>query len=136
MRRILTVLVALLIGCLPISGAVAASKQMRDGVPVWDEETVKQYALDFVQGSDFERLFSYYDLQVRRYMPMDTFTAMLTEIEWMTGGFVGFGTYASFDEDALKTRTHGACGGCGHLHWFGVGRGTGRSGKRTAQENS
>ena len=108
MRRLLTMVLAflLLVGCLPVSSAGAATKQMRDGVPVWDEDTVKQYALDFIQGSDFERLFNYYDLQVRRYMPMDTFTAMLTEIEWMTGGFVGFGTYDSFNEDALKTKTH------------------------------
>jgi hypothetical protein len=37
---------------------------------------------------------------------MDTFTGMLTEIEWMTGGFVAFGSYDSFEEPEQKTKTH------------------------------
>ena len=107
MRKFLAVLLTLtfLLGCLP-SVSVAAAKQMRDGVPVWDEDTVKQYATDFIAGNSFERLFSYYDLQIRRYMPMDTFTGMLTEIEWMTGDFVAFGQYATYEEPELKTKTH------------------------------
>ena len=38
-------LVVLMMGVLPVS-ALAKSKQMEDGVPVWTEETVKQYAED------------------------------------------------------------------------------------------
>ncbi|HPS81349.1 MAG TPA: alpha/beta fold hydrolase, partial [Candidatus Limiplasma sp.] len=68
--------------------------------------TVKQYAADFIAGNSFERLFGYYDLQIRRYMPIDTFTGMLTEIEWMTGDFVAFGQYATYEEPELKTKTH------------------------------
>ena len=107
MKKLLAFVLSLIfaLGCLP-GVSLAVAKQMRDGVPVWDEDTVKQYALDFIHGNDFERLFGYYDLQVRRYMPMDTFSGMLTEIEWMTGGFVAFGTYTSYEEADLKTKTH------------------------------
>ncbi len=107
MKKLLTALLAvlLLLGSAPTS-SLAVAKQMRESVPVWTEETVKQYALDFITGNDMETLFGYYDLQVRRYMPMDTYTAMLTEIEWMTGDFVGFGTYSSFEEEKLQTKTH------------------------------
>ena len=93
MKRWMAVLLTflLVLGGLPAS-SLAKAKQMRDGVPVWTEDTVKQYALDFIQGNDMERLFGYYDLQIRRYMPMETFTGMLSEIEWMTGSFVGFGS--------------------------------------------
>ncbi len=89
---------------LPV-GALAA-KQMNDGVPVWNEETVKQYALDFIRGEDLARLRGYYDLQLRRYMPMETYQRLLTELEWMTGDFVEFGTYTSFAEENRKTKTH------------------------------
>lgn len=108
MKRFLALLLTVLTlaMALPATGALAVAKQMRDGVPVWAEDTVKQYALDFIHGNDLERLFSYYDLQIRRYMPMDTYRAMLTEIEWMTGGFTGFGTYESFEDEATKTKTH------------------------------
>jgi len=107
MKKFLSVLLmlTLVLGCLPGS-SLAVAKQMNEGVPVWDESTVKQYALDFIHGNDFERLFGYYDLQIRRYMPMDTFSAMLTEIEWMTGEFEQFGTYTSFEDEATKTKTH------------------------------
>ena len=68
--------------------------------------TVTQYALDFIHGNDMERLYGYYDLQIRRYMPMDTYQAMLTEIEWMTGEFIEFGTYSEFEEPEQQTKTH------------------------------
>ncbi|MCL1855974.1 MAG: hypothetical protein FWF86_09600, partial [Clostridia bacterium] len=84
----------------------AATQQMRAGVPVWDEESVRTYALSFIRGDDLDRLFGYYDLQIRRYMPMDTYGAMLTELEWMTGDFLGFGSYSAFAEPARKTKTH------------------------------
>ena len=99
------ILLTLVLGSIPAT-SMAVAKQMRDGVPVWTEETVKQYALDFIRGNDTEKLFGYYDLQIRRYMPMDTYTGMLTEIEWMTGDFVDFGTYTNFEEPAEKTKTH------------------------------
>ena len=107
MKKLLVLLlvITLMTGVLP-AASLAAAKQMRDGVPVWTQETVTQYALDFIHGNDMERLYSYYDLQIRRYMPMDTFQAMLTEIEWMTGVFVEFGTYSEFEEPEQKTKTH------------------------------
>ncbi|MCE5341985.1 MAG: alpha/beta hydrolase [Eubacteriales bacterium] len=107
MKKVLVVLftVLLVLGCLPAS-SLAIRKPMGDDVPVWTEETVKQYALDFIHGNDMDRLYGYYDLQIRRYMPMDTFTGMLTEIEWMTGDFVAFGTYRVFEETDLLTKTH------------------------------
>ena len=72
MKKSIAILLTLLLalGALPATSLAAKSKQMRDGVPVWTEDTVKQYALDFIQGTDMEQLFGYYDLQVRRYMPM------------------------------------------------------------------
>ncbi len=108
MKRFLSLMVALvlMVSLLPMSAALAKAKQMRDGVPVWTEETVKQYALDFIHANNLERLFSYYDLQIRRYMPMETYQAMLTELEWMTGAFTGFGIYTSFEEPELKLKTH------------------------------
>ena len=108
MKRWVSLLLTLtlVLGMLPMVGAAAASKYMNDDVPVWDEGTVKQYALDFIHGNDLQRLFGYYDLQIRRYMPMDTFSAMLTEIEWMTGAFVGFGDYSAVAEPERKTKTH------------------------------
>lgn len=105
-KRFALMLVGVFMLCmLPFSGAFAA-KQMRDGVPVWTEETVKQYARSYVKGEDMEALYGYYDLQIRRYMPMETYEGMLTEIEWITGKFIDFGTYDSFQEEALKLRTH------------------------------
>lgn len=101
----LMLVVILLLTGIPVS-TLAAAKQMRDGVPVWTEETVKEYAMDFINGVDIDRLYGYYDLQIRRYMPMDTYTGMLTEIAWMTGSFVAFGTYESFEEPEQLTKTH------------------------------
>lgn len=109
MKRIFTmaVLLLVLLTCaVPLTGLAAKGKAMNDGVPVWSESTVKQYALDFIHGNDMRRLYGFYDLQVRRYMPLDTYSAMLTELEWMTGAFDGFGTYTAFEETELKTKTH------------------------------
>lgn len=107
MKKWLSMLLTLTLAvCMLPAASLAVAQQMRDGVPEWTEETVKQYALDFVHGNDLERLYGYYDLQIRRYMPMDTYTGMLTEIEWMTGDFVALGTYTSFAEESLKTKTH------------------------------
>lgn len=98
-------LVVLMMGVLPVS-ALAKSKQMEDGVPVWTEETVKQYAEDYIGGRDMSRLWGYYDLQIRRYMPQQTFECFLTDLEWMTGRFLQFGSYRSFEEEELQLKTH------------------------------
>jgi len=86
--------------------SLAAARQMRDGVPVWNEQTVKEYARDYMAGENLETLLGYYDLQVRRYMPMATYETMLSEIEWMTGEFIEFGTYSSYVEPEHMTKTH------------------------------
>lgn len=85
----LILMLTLLLSCLP--GMSLAAKQMEDDVPVWTEETVRQYALDYIEGKSMSRLWGYYDLQIRRYMPMDTYEALLIDLEWMTGAFVGLG---------------------------------------------
>lgn len=105
-KRLIALLMVLILtlSALPVSSL--AAKQMEDGVPVWTEETVKDYALNYIRGEDLSTLRGYYDLQIRRYMPMDTYETMLTEIEWMTGAFVQFGTYESFAEPDQKTKTH------------------------------
>ncbi len=106
-KRLISLLLALLfLLCACPFAALAAAKQMEDNVPVWTEETVRDYALKYARGEDLETLRGYYDLQIRRYMPMYTYEAMLTEIEWMTGKFVGLGSYHSFEEPKAKTKTH------------------------------
>ena len=106
-KRLISTLMILMILLSMLSGsALAAPKQMNDDVPVWSEETVKDYMIKYIQGVDLETLRGYYDLQVRRYMPMATYATMLTEIAWITGEFQGFGTYSSFAEPSVKTKTH------------------------------
>lgn len=100
----LTLMLTIILACLP-AGSLAA-KQMEDGVPVWNEETVRQYALDYIEGKSMSRLWGYYDLQIRRYMPMETYEAMLTDLEWMTGAFVELGSYRSFEEPENQLKTH------------------------------
>ena len=106
-RRVSVFLLAfiLLVTAIPF-GFGANAAQMREGVPVWNEETVKAYTLSFIRGEDLDTLWGYYDLQIRRYLPMSTFVAMLTEIHWMTGDFIQFGTYTSFQETNLASKTH------------------------------
>ena len=89
---------------LPLSAL--AAKQMEDDVPVWTEETVRQYVLDYVEGKSMDRLYGYYDLQIRRYMPNETFESLLVDWYWMTGEFEGLGSYRSFSEPEHKLRTH------------------------------
>lgn len=98
---------ALLIGCL--SGTALAAKknnQMNEGVPVWNEETVGQYALDYIQGDSMTRLWNYYDLQIRRYMPPIAFETLLTELEFLTGEFQALGSYRCFEEPENELKTH------------------------------
>ena len=107
MKRALALMLVclLLLGCMPGS-ALAKAKQMNDDVPVWTEETVRQYALDYVEGKSMERLWGYYDLQIRRYLPTESYAKFLTDLEFLTGNFVGLGSYRSFMEPENKLKTH------------------------------
>ena len=107
MKRLIALFLTLVLALGLTTPALAKKNtQMNDGVPVWTEETVRQYALDFVEGKSMSRLWGYYDLQIRRYMPMTTYEALLTELEWMTGAFLELGSYRSFEEPENKLKTH------------------------------
>lgn len=108
MKRILALLMVcvLLCGCVPGVAFAAKRKQMSTDLPEWTEETVSQYALDYIEGKSMDRLWSYYDLQIRRYLPLDSFSTFLLELEFMTGDFLGLGSYDSFEEPAQKLKTH------------------------------
>lgn len=107
MKRILAHVLCLMIlmSLLP-SAAMAKSKQMEDGVPVWTEETVRQYALDYIAGTEMTRLWNYYDLQIRRYMPQQAFENFLIDLEFLTGDFQSLGSYRSFEEPENQLKTH------------------------------
>ncbi len=107
MKRFLTCVlcICLLVNCLP-NAAMAKSKQMEDGVPVWTEETVRQYALDYISGTEMNRLYGYYDLQIRRYMPQQGFENFLIDLEFLTGDFQALGSYRSFEEPENQLKTH------------------------------
>ena len=100
----LMLMLTVILACLP--AVSLAAKQMEDGVPVWNEETVRQYALDYIEGKSMSRLWGYYDLQIRRYMPMETYEAMLTDLEWMTGALIELGSYRCFEEPENQLKTH------------------------------
>lgn len=98
MKRFIAILLtAAVLFALPVQ-ALAKSKRMDADVPVWTEETVRQYIQDFVDGSKMEELYSYYDLQIRRYMPEVTFESLLTELEWLTGDLISLGEYSCFED--------------------------------------
>ena len=104
MKRFIALMLAMvLLFALPVQ---AMAKKMEDGVPEWNEETVRQYILDYVDGGSMERLYGYYDLQIRRYMPEAAYEKLLTELEWMTGEFVCLGSYNSFEEPERNSKTH------------------------------
>jgi len=107
MKRILSfvLMTALLISLFP-NVSLAAAKQMNDDVPVWTEETVRQYALDYAAGTSMERLWGYYDLQIRRYLPQESYETFLIDLEFLTGGFLGLGSYRSFEEPEYQLKTH------------------------------
>ncbi len=107
MKRILicAVCLTLLMSCLPVR-SLAKSQQMEDGVPVWTEETVRQYALDYIAGTEMNRLYGYYDLQIRRYLPRQGFENFLIDLEFLTGDFQMLGSYRSFEEPENKLKTH------------------------------
>lgn len=106
MKRMIALLVMLvmLFTFLPLT--VFAAKQMEDNVPVWTEDTVRQYVLDYVEGKSMERLYGYFDLQIRRYMPNESFENLLVDWHWMTGNFLGLGSYRSFSEPVRQLKTH------------------------------
>lgn len=107
MKRFTALLLALVLMVALCPTAFAKKNtQMNEGVPVWDEETVRQYALDYVEGTSMSRLWGYFDLQIRRYMPLATYEALMVDLEWMTGSFLGLGTYRSFEEPDLELKTH------------------------------
>lgn len=108
MKRFLALLTlcAILMGCLPCA---ALAGHMEKGVPVWTEETVRQYALDFVEGKSMDRLWGYYDLQIRRYMPEEAYATQLLELEFLTGDFLGLGSYRCFEENELKVHVLHFC---------------------------
>lgn len=107
MKRFFSLLLAavIMMSAFP-QAAFAKAKQMNDGVPVWNEDSVRQYALDYVAAKSMDRLWGYYDLQIRRYMPMETYESLLIDLHWMTGDFVGLGSYTSFSESNNDMKTH------------------------------
>lgn len=107
MKRILIYIVCLVVlaGVLP-ANAFAKSKQMEDGVPVWTEETVRQYALEYINGTEMTKLWNYYDLQIRRYLPQSAFENFLIDLEFLTGDFQTLGSYRSFEEAEDQLKTH------------------------------
>ncbi len=107
MRRTLAMLLVFtMLFALAPQSAFAKAKQMNDGVPVWAEDTVRQYMLDYIEGLSMERLYGYFDLQIRRYMPNEAYESLLGDLEWMTGDFVGFGSYRSFSTPEEQLKTH------------------------------
>ncbi len=104
-RFVAILLVASFLFVMPAT-SMAKSKKMDADVPVWTEETVRQYVMDYIQGNKMPELYSYYDLQIRRYMPEFTYEKMLTELEWLTGEFICLGEYTCYEESAYNSKTH------------------------------
>lgn len=107
MKRIaiFAICLALLMSIVP-GFSLAKSKQMEDNVPVWTEEAVRQYALDYIAGTHMTRLWNYYDLQIRRYLPQQAFENFLIDLEFLTGDFQKLGSYRSFEEPQNQLKTH------------------------------
>lgn len=103
MKRFIAILLtAIVLFTLPVH-AMAKSKRMDADVPVWTEETVRQYIQDFADGHKMDELYSYYDLQIRRYMPEVAFESLLTELEWLTGDLICLGEYSCSEETVRLT---------------------------------
>lgn len=104
MKKALALLTALVLLCsIP---ALGLADQMEKGVPVWTEETVQQYLADYIAGNSMDRLYGYYDLQIRRYLAPESFQAFLIDLAFLTGDFQCFGSYRSFEEPEQKLKTH------------------------------
>ncbi len=97
--------ISVLLSCIP-GAAFGAAKQMEDGVPVWTEETVRRYALDYISGTEMTRLWNYFDLQIRRYLPQQAFENFLIDLEFLTGDFRSLGEYRCFEESENQLKTH------------------------------
>jgi len=107
MKRFLSCVMCLILVMASVpSLAFARSNQMNEGVPVWTEETVRQYALDYIAASDMTRLWNYYDLQIRRYIPQQAFETFLIDLEFLTGDFIALGSYRCFEEPEHELKTH------------------------------
>lgn len=106
MKRLMALFLCtvLLVGCFPAMHANAA--KMNSEVPVWNQASVEQYMLDYIEGISMERLYNYFDLQIRRYMPESTFEGLLTDWYPLTGGFVSLGSYHSFTEPENQLKIH------------------------------
>lgn len=106
MKRIITLILCavIIIGSMPAKQAYAA--KMNPGVPVWNQESVEQYMLDYIEGISMERLYNYFDLQIRRYMPESTYEGLLIDWYPLTGNFVCFGSYRNFEETENQLKTH------------------------------
>ncbi|MBR4067928.1 MAG: alpha/beta hydrolase [Clostridia bacterium] len=102
-KRISVLVTLVLLLLLPVQ---SIAQKTDDSVPVWTEENVRQYLQGYINGEELEKLYGYYDLQIRRYMPETTFACMLTELEWLTGGFQQLGSYRCFEEPERGTMTH------------------------------
>lgn len=103
MKRLVTLILSLVL----LSGCTQAfADQMEDGVPVWTEETVRQYALDYISGTEMTRLWNYYDLQIRRYLPQQAFENFLIDLEFLTGDFQALGSYTCFEVPEEQWKTH------------------------------
>jgi hypothetical protein len=83
MKRLLATLltVFLLVRRPAAGGAGEGQGPCATAMPVWTEETVKQYALDFIHGNEWSAFSGITTCRFRRYMPMDTYTGMLTNNE-------------------------------------------------------
>ncbi len=111
MKRILSLLLIttmLLMLLVPGMAFAAKSKKMDTDLPPWTEDNARQYVQDYIDHKNLDVLYSYYDLQIRRYMPEDTYQNLLSEIEWLTGGIVGLDEdyYDCFEEEEYQTKTH------------------------------
>lgn len=105
MKKITALILALAL-ILSCGAAMAKSKKMDVDLPKWNEENVRQYAMDYIEGKSMERLWSYYDLQLRRYMPLESFSSQLIDLEFLTGKFVSMGSYRCFEEPNLQLKVH------------------------------
>ena len=107
MKRFLSYILCLifLFSAFP-TAVLARGNQMEADVPVWTEDNVRQYALDYISGREMDRLWSYYDLQIRRYMPPAAFSDFLVEMEFLTGDFISLGSYRCFEVPDEQLKTH------------------------------
>ena len=106
MKRIICFVLALMLmlGC---TNALAKSKKMDIALDPWNESNARQYVLDYIEGKSYERLYSWFDLQIRRYMPFETYTSLLADLNFLTGKFVRLtDSYRTFTDEKGTLQTH------------------------------